>query len=89
MTQIHGVRRICGTRFWTLCRDSYVGNVKLEVTHNVDPDYVISHTQGIFRDIGIRDILVQLDYYETQEYTCQNRMPISTIDQYNFHHHQH
>ena len=69
--QIHGVHGVHATHFWTLCSNSYVGGLKLEVSHDADPKYVISHTQMIFRDIGVRELFVQLDY-ERQQNTYQN-----------------
>lgn len=69
--QIQGVHGVHATHFWTLCSNSYVGGLKLEVSHDADPKYVISHTQMIFRDIGVRELFVQLDY-EKQQNTYQN-----------------
>jgi len=69
--QIQGVHGVHATHFWTLCSNSYVGGLKLEVSHDADPKYVISHTQMIFRDIGVRELFVQLDY-ERQQNTYQN-----------------
>jgi len=69
--QIQGVHGVHATHFWTLCSNSYVGGLKLEVSHDADPKYVISHTQMIFRDIGVRELFVQLDY-ERQQSTYQN-----------------
>lgn len=47
---------------WTLCSDFYVGAIKLEVSKNVDPKYVITHTRMIFESVGVRQIYIQLDY---------------------------
>jgi len=69
--QIHGVHGVHATHFWTLCTKSYVGGLRLEVSHDADAKYVISHTQMIFRDIGVRELFVQLDY-ERQNNTYQN-----------------
>ena len=69
--QIQGVHGVHATHFWTLCSNSYVGGLKLEVSHDADPKYVISHTQMIFRDIGVKELFVQLDY-EKQHNTYQN-----------------
>ena len=43
--QLEGVQGVQETRFWTLCTKYYVGGVKLEVSTNCDPKYVVSHTQ--------------------------------------------
>lgn len=57
-----GVYSVQEPHFWTLCSDVYVGALKLEVSKNVDPKYVISHTHMIFAAAGVRQLYVQLDY---------------------------
>ncbi|KAF2879469.1 hypothetical protein ILUMI_26693 [Ignelater luminosus] len=57
-----GVYSVQEPHFWTLCSDVYVGALKLEVSKNVDPKYVVSHTQMIFAAAGVRQLYVQLDY---------------------------
>lgn len=57
-----GVYSVQEPHFWTLCSDFYVGALKLEVSKNVDPKYVVSHTQMIFASVGVRQLFVQLDY---------------------------
>ena len=50
------------TRFWTLCSDYYVGGLKLEVSGDADPQYVVAHAHTIFRAVGVAQLYVQLDY---------------------------
>lgn len=57
-----GVYSVQEPHFWTLCSDVYVGALKLEVSKNVDPKYVVSHTHMIFAAAGVRQLYVQLDY---------------------------
>lgn len=57
-----GVYSVQEPHFWTLCSDVYIGAIKLEVSKNVDPKYVVSHTQMIFASVGVRQIYIQLDY---------------------------
>lgn len=57
-----GVYSVQEPHFWTLCSDVYVGALKLEVSKNVDPKYVVQHTQMIFASIGVKQLFVQLDY---------------------------
>lgn len=57
-----GVYSVQEPHFWTLCSDVYVGALKLEVSKNVDPKYVVSHTHMIFAAAGVRYLTVQLDY---------------------------
>ena len=73
--QIQGVHGVHATHFWTLCSNSYVGGLKLEVSHDADPKYVISHTQMIFRDIGVRELFVQLDYERQHNTTLWHQYP--------------
>ncbi|CAG9765861.1 unnamed protein product [Ceutorhynchus assimilis] len=57
-----GVYSVQEPHFWTLCSDVYVGAIKLEVSKNVDPKYVVQHTQMIFASVGVKQLFVQLDY---------------------------
>lgn len=62
VVSLPGVYSVQEPHFWTLCSDVYVGAIKLEVSKNVDPKYVVSHTQMIFASVGVRQIYIQLDY---------------------------
>lgn len=62
VTGLAGVYSVQEPHFWTLCSDVYIGSIKLEVSKNVDPKYVVAHTRMIFEAIGIKQITVQLDY---------------------------
>ncbi|CRK99456.1 CLUMA_CG012672, isoform A [Clunio marinus] len=62
VTGLAGVYSVQEPHFWTLCSDFYVGAIKLEVSKNVDPKYVITHTRMIFESVGVRQIYIQLDY---------------------------
>lgn len=62
VTALAGVYSVQEPHFWTLCSDIYVGGLKLEVSKNVDPKYVVTHTQLIFAAAGVRQLYVQLDY---------------------------
>lgn len=60
--QLEGVQGVQETHFWTLCSNYYCGGLKLEVSANADPKYIVSHTQMIFRSVGVSQLYVQLDY---------------------------
>lgn len=60
--QLEGVQGVQETHFWTLCSDYYCGGLKLEVSANADAKYIVSHTQMIFRAVGITQLYVQLDF---------------------------
>lgn len=60
--QLEEVYNVHEQHFWTLCSNVYVGNVKVEVSNNADPKYVLSHVTSIFKQIGVKQIYVQIDY---------------------------
>lgn len=60
--QIAGVYSVQEPHFWTLCSNTYVGGIKLEVSKSADHKYIIRHTHMIFADVGIRQLYVQLDF---------------------------
>lgn len=62
VTGLAGVYSIQEPHFWTLSSDYFVGAIKLEVSKNVDPKYVITHTRMIFESVGVRQVYIQLDY---------------------------
>lgn len=62
VTGLAGVYSVQEPHFWTLCSDVYVGAIKLEVSKNVDPTYVVTHTRMIFEAVGVKQIYIQLDY---------------------------
>lgn len=59
---LEGVQGVQETHFWTLCSNYYCGGLKIEVAANADPKYIVSHTQMIFRSVGVTQLYVQLDY---------------------------
>ncbi|XP_067639932.1 zinc transporter 7 [Eurosta solidaginis] len=62
VTGLAGVYAVQDPHFWTLCSDFYVGAIKLEVSKNVDPKYVVTHARMIFESVGVKQIYIQLDY---------------------------
>lgn len=64
VTGLAGVYSVQEPHFWTLCSDFYVGAIKLEVSKNVDPKYVVSHTRWIFAGVNVKQIYIQLDYID-------------------------
>ncbi|XP_023324518.1 zinc transporter 7 [Eurytemora carolleeae] len=63
---LEGVQGVQETHFWTLCTNFYCGGLKLEVSATADPKYIVSHTQMIFRGVGVNQLYVQLDYEHGQ-----------------------
>jgi len=80
--QLDGVQGVQEPHFWTLCSNYYSGGLKLEVTANADPKYVISHTQMIFRSVGVNQLYVQLDY-EISQNTYRNLQDTEMNNRYN------
>jgi len=64
--QLQGVQGVQETHFWTLCSNYYCGGLKIEVMAHADPKYIVSHTQMIFRSVGVTQLYVQLDYEHNQ-----------------------
>lgn len=62
VTGLAGVYAVQEPHFWTLCSDVFVGAIKLEVSRNVDPKYVVTHARMIFEAVGVKQIYIQLDY---------------------------
>ncbi|EEB14912.1 Metal tolerance protein C2, putative [Pediculus humanus corporis] len=60
--QLAGVYSVQEPHFWTLCSNTYVGGIKLEVSKSADHKYIIRHTHMIFAEIGIKQLYVQLDF---------------------------
>eukprot|EP00096_Caligus_rogercresseyi_P012222 TRINITY_DN5058_c0_g1_i1.p1 TRINITY_DN5058_c0_g1~~TRINITY_DN5058_c0_g1_i1.p1 ORF type:complete len:346 (+),score=79.18 TRINITY_DN5058_c0_g1_i1:95-1132(+) len=59
---LEGVQGVQETHFWTLSSDYFAGGLKLEVRVDADQKYIVSHTQMIFKSIGVSQVFVQLDY---------------------------
>jgi zinc transporter 5/7 len=60
--QLDGVYSVQDPHFWTLCTDNFVGTIKVEVKSNADQKYILNHVRGIFTQIGVRQLYVQIDY---------------------------
>lgn len=60
--EIDGVLSVQEPHFWTLCTNSYVGTLKVEINSRVDPRYVLSQAHNIFNQIGVKSLYVQFDY---------------------------
>ncbi|KAL1460656.1 hypothetical protein WDU94_012618 [Cyamophila willieti] len=60
--QLAGVYSIQEPHFWTLCSNVFVGAIKLEVAKAADSKYIVSHTHSIFAHVGVKQMVVQLDY---------------------------
>jgi len=87
--QLRGVQGVQEPHFWTLCTNSFCGGLKLEVSRDADAKYVISHTQMIFREVGVNQLYVQLDYeFHSDAYQNLREFP-SFNHQDQHHHHQH
>ena len=85
--QLEGVQGVQETHFWTLCSNYYVGALKLEVSADADQKYIVSHTQMIFRSLGLTQVYVQLDYEQTKD-TYQNLQNFQdNLQQHHSHNH--
>lgn len=52
VSQIEGVYNIQQPHFWTLCTDTYVGTLKLEVDAMADSQHIIDQTLIIFYEVN-------------------------------------
>ena len=89
VTSLEGVVGVQEPHFWTLCTNYYCGGIKLEVSKDCDPKYVISHTQHIFRSVGVNQVYVQLDYeHQANAYQKLREFPSFNQAQNHLHHGQ-
>lgn len=61
VSQIDGVYSVQDPHFWTLCSKNFVGNIRLLVAPQADAEAVLSQTHGIFNQIGVKQLFVQLE----------------------------
>jgi len=59
--QLDGVCSVQDPHFWTLCSKNYVGSMRLLVSPQADASSVLSQTHGIFNQIGVKQLYVQLE----------------------------
>lgn len=62
VSQLEGVYSVQDPHFWTLCSEVYIGTIKVEVETKADTRYILSATHGIFNQIGVKQLYVQIDY---------------------------
>jgi len=60
--QLDGVLSVQEPHFWTLCSNTFVGSIKIEIERNSDPRYISAQAHFIFSNIGVKQCYVQLDY---------------------------
>lgn len=59
--QLDGVNSVQDPHFWTLCSKNFVGTMRVLVTPQADASVVLSQTHGIFNQIGVKQLYVQLE----------------------------
>lgn len=59
--QLEGVHSVQDPRFWTLCSKNFVGNIRLLVSPQADSSLILSQTHGIFNQIGVKQLYVQIE----------------------------
>lgn len=62
ITQIPGVLSVQSPHFWTLSSTNFTGGIKIEVSFNCDPRLVANTSRKLFKDIGINDLYIQIDF---------------------------
>lgn len=58
---LSGVQSVHEAHFWTLKSDTYIGNVKLEISQGADYKYVLASSKNIFESVGIDKINIQIE----------------------------
>ncbi|GAB4843776.1 Metal tolerance protein C2 [Ancistrocladus abbreviatus] len=56
------VAEVSEARFWELVPGHVVGSLSLQVKSGVDERPVLQHVHGLYHDLGVRDLTVQIDY---------------------------
>lgn len=59
---IPGVLAVQSPHFWTLCSGKFTGGLKIEVSFNCDPRYILLTTKSMLAQLGIEDAYIQIDY---------------------------
>merc|ERR1719361_1075117 len=65
VASLKGVQGIQQTNFWTLCTDYFVGGIEIDVDRDADSKYLLTYTQLIFREAGVQQLYIQLNYEQT------------------------
>jgi len=65
--RLRGVLGVQESNFWTLCSNYFIGGITIEVVQNADTKYIVSYTQLIFRQVGVQQLYVQLNFEETPD----------------------
>lgn len=59
--QLEGVVSVQDPHFWTLCSKNFVGSIRVLVSPQADASNVLSQTHGLFNQIGVKQLYVQLE----------------------------
>lgn len=65
VASLKGVQGIQQTNFWTLCTDHFVGGIEIDVDRDADSKYLLTYTQLIFREAGVQQLYIQLNYEQS------------------------
>nr|XP_047123352.1 zinc transporter 7 [Hydra vulgaris] len=61
VSQIEGVYSVQDPHFWTLCSKNNVGSMRVLISPQADASYVLSQTHGIFNQLGVKQLFVQIE----------------------------
>jgi len=61
VSQLDGVYSVQDPHFWTLCSKNFVGTLRLLISPDADASSVLSQTHGIFNQIGVKQLYVQIE----------------------------
>ncbi|KAK3227212.1 hypothetical protein Dsin_007074 [Dipteronia sinensis] len=62
ITSREDVTEVSQARFWELVPGHVVGSISLQVKRGIDDRPVLEYVHGLYHDLGIQDLTVQIDY---------------------------
>lgn len=65
ITTIDGVYSLHDFHIWTLCTDSYVASLRVEVARNTDYGYIQNMIRSIFSQLGVKNVYIEVNYAAT------------------------
>ena len=65
ITSIEGVYSLHDFHIWTLCTDSYVASLRVEVARNTDYSYIQNMIRSIFSQLGVKNVYIEVNYSTT------------------------
>lgn len=65
ITSIEGVYTLHDFHTWTLCTNSYIACIRIEIARNADFLYVQNMVRNIFSQLGVKSVYIDINYSAT------------------------